>query len=125
MKQVDNNKITVFIDIDGTITPDCGHTIFPLAIETIQELSEKSNIFIWSAGGFNYCEEIVNKLNLEEFICGFMPKPEIVIDDLPMFASFIHKTWEPKWKQINRLIKFLRGNWVFDREILHKLNIKD
>jgi hypothetical protein len=117
VKEVDDNKISIFIDVDDTLTHNCGETFIPGSIETIKELSNKANIFIWSQGGFKYVQDIVEKTALNKFICGMLPKPDIVIDDIPIKTRWIRKHLWPVWSMIKEWSISLEGNFADDFDV--------
>ena len=38
-------------------------------------------LYCWSSGGADYAHEIASELDIESYFAGFLPKPEIMIDD--------------------------------------------
>ena len=113
MKQIDDKLVTIYIDIDDTLTPDLGQSFFAGSIEKIKELSTKANIIIWSHGGLDYVNSIVIKAELLEHICMCMIKPDLIIDDLSFDKFSGHKrinngSWDFELK--------LEGNWIEDYE---------
>lgn len=117
MKEVDDNKITIFIDVDDTLTNNYGKTFITDSIETIKDLSNKANIFIWSQGGIEYVKDIVKQARIESFICGMLPKPDIIIDDMPIKTKWIRKHLWPVWDMIKEWSNLLTGNWADDFDI--------
>jgi len=124
LKNFDDCKISIFIDVDETITRDCGASAMPNSIECIKRLSDKCNIYIWSQGGANYVQMIVDTFELNEFVCGVLPKPDIIIDDLIANSQWIKKYFFPNWQYILEFEKKLTGDYIDDGDLLYDKNIK-
>lgn len=118
MKKYNELQASIFIDIDDTLTTDFGKTFFNNAIEKIKELSEKTNIILWSQQGMSYCIEIMQKTQLENYITMCIPKPDMIIDDLN-FNQFA-KTKIIKTKNDWDFKLELTGDWVDDIEIIRE-----
>lgn len=122
MKTFNKEIASVFIDIDDTITKDFGITSIDNSIKAINKLSKHTNIYIWSQGGVPYSIEIVKKFELEDCICGIIPKPDIIIDDLTF------KEWGnevlPIWENISNIADTLIGDWVEDSGFLKSIKNK-
>ena len=116
MKIPNDGRATIFIDIDRTIVDDKGIP-FLGAVECIKKLSEKVNIYIWSAGGFFYANAITEKLGLSDFVCGAMSKPNYTIDDLYVDLDFSQSMY-PDWKFIESFEKELEGKFIRDINLL-------
>ena len=116
MKTPDDTKATFYIDIDQTIIDSKGMA-YPNAIECIKKLSQKVNIFIWSAGGFNYANQIVENFDLTNYICGALPKPDYTIDDLKIYTEFSQNIF-PNWKFIKSFETMLEGKFAEDVRLL-------
>ena len=116
MKIPNDNLVTIFIDIDGTIMDNNG-ILFNGAIECIQNLSKKVNIYIWSAGGFNYALDTINNLKLDNYVCGALPKPDYTIDDLNIKTDFGQNIY-PDWGFIKEFEKHLEGQFNQDTNLL-------
>lgn len=51
-------------------------------IEHVKQLkSGGATLYLWSAGGANYCRSTAIELGIEECFEAFLPKPRIMIDD--------------------------------------------
>lgn len=126
MKPINSEWSSIYIDIDDTITPDCGKTFNPYAIRLIKELSKKTNVIIWSHGGFEYAKEIVLVSGLEPYICQALPKPSMMIDDLPPsdWASWANVK-QGGWYHVEELNKELTGDWIEDNSLLQNLHYKE
>jgi hypothetical protein len=102
MKSIDYEKVSIYIDVDETITKDMGQTSIDNSIEIIKRLSDKVNIFIWSQGGHLYSEEICIKFGLNEYVCACLPKPQLCIDDLEIETQWTNHLY-PNWGSIEKL----------------------
>lgn len=122
MKPYNKELSAIYIDIDDTLSPDFGETFFNGSIEKIKELSKVVNIVIWSQGGLDYVNEIVEKAGLKEYVCFCLPKPDLIIDDLK-FDDFCghkkitngHLDWEFD------IMSKLEGNWIEDAMTLREI----
>lgn len=103
MKKIDDEKFTIYIDIDETITFDEGKSFVEKAIFFIKKYSDKANIIIWSQGGYDYANTIVDKANIRDYIVAVLPKPDIIIDDLK-FSQFTSEFY-PSWEKIDRILE--------------------
>jgi hypothetical protein len=73
----------IFIDVDLTLV-DLNGRLLEGALESITQLAERGcHLFLWSTGGIEYCQKIARLHKLDAYIQGYVPKPDIVIDDLP------------------------------------------
>lgn len=125
MKQINDQFATIYIDVDRTLTNDCGNTFNQQALYLIKKLSKKVNIIIWSSGGFNYAKEIIEKAKLEEYVCLALPKPAMMIDDL---APFVWSSWldiiNEGWNEIDIIEENLTGFYTNDNAILRNKETK-
>lgn len=87
MITIKSDKI-IFVDVDDTLvlwsstsptyTPHHGHI---LMLKKFKARGHK--IVVWSAGGWEWANKIVNELGLELYVDIVMSKPAWFIDDLP------------------------------------------
>jgi hypothetical protein len=125
MRKIKSELSNIFIDIDDTITSDMGKTFINGAIEAIKLISLKVNIFIWSQGGVEYANEIVEIANIKEYVCAVLPKPDLMIDDLSV------KDWSGLlkinasnplgWDKLKILSNQLEGDWIEDNPLLREI----
>lgn len=74
----------VFVDVDDTLVRSFGTRQIPIlnAIRYVRAMFDAGNtLYLWSRGGADYSKEIAIKLKIEDCFVGFLPKPEIVLDD--------------------------------------------
>ena len=75
----------VYIDVDDTFVRSHGATriAMPAVIEHIKELKEQGAVmYCWSSGGAEYAKESAIEFGVERCFVGFLPKPDLAIDDL-------------------------------------------
>lgn len=76
-------------------------------IEMIKHFKARGHtVVVWSQGGADWAETIVNKLELNRWVDVVMPKPTWFIDDLPssLFMSEGNRIWlDPKVSKKDRI----------------------
>lgn len=95
---INKNENTVFFDIDLTLLLDPNGKgddfIYNYYgeqkagrphrkhVELLKAYNKRGfNIICWSNNGFAHCEEIIDKLNIKEYVYMCMSKPQKVVDD--------------------------------------------
>ena len=79
-----DRRLVVYIDVDDTLVRSAGTKIIPIpsVIEHVKELADSgAEIYCWSSVGAEYGRNTAQKLGIERCFAGFLPKPNIVIDD--------------------------------------------
>ena len=82
--QAKHMSTIIYVDVDDTLTRTVGTKRIPIpeVIAHVRQLkSDGAKLYLWSAGGADYCEEIAEELGLRECFVAFLPKPRIMIDD--------------------------------------------
>ena len=77
----------VYIDVDDTLVRRFGSKRIPLAdvVELVPRLREAGAVLdCWSSGGAGYSREVAEGLGIAGCFVGFLPKPEVLIDDVPI-----------------------------------------
>ena len=77
-------KNVIYIDVDDTIVRSAGAKRIPITkvISKIKELAQSGNIiYLWSRGGSSYAKDTAVEFEIDKCITGFLPKPNIIIDD--------------------------------------------
>lgn len=77
----------IYIDVDDTIVRSVGTKRIPMpnVVNHIKKLHEQGNsLYLWSSGGANYCRDTATELGIGHCFIGFLPKPEIYVDDQPV-----------------------------------------
>ncbi len=74
----------VYVDVDDTLVRSLGTKRSPMrsVIEQVKRLhSEGAQIYLWSTGGAHYAKDAAVELGISECCIGFLPKPNVYIDD--------------------------------------------
>src|SRR5215471_21827336 len=77
-------KLVVYVDIDDTLVRSAGSKRIPMprVIAHVRELFQSGvALYAWSSGGAEYARTSARELGLEECFLGFLPKPNVLIDD--------------------------------------------
>ena len=73
----------VYVDVDDTLVRSAGGTRIPMpgVIEHVKQLkADGATLYLWSAGGADYCRATAIELGIEDCFVAFLPKPRIMID---------------------------------------------
>lgn len=76
--------MVVFIDVDDTLIRSAGTKRIPMprVIERIRGLHAAGHqLYLWSSGGADYARRSAAELGLTDRFLGFLPKPNLIIDD--------------------------------------------
>lgn len=79
-----STHIVAYVDIDDTLVRSAGSKRIPMpqVIAHVRELFENGVVlYAWSSGGAEYARNSARELGLEDCFLGFLPKPNILIDD--------------------------------------------
>lgn len=79
------SPIVFFVDVDDTFVRSCGNKRIPITatIEHLKKLStEGAVLYCWSSGGMKYSRDSAAEFGIEDIFVGFLPKPQVIIDDL-------------------------------------------
>ena len=72
------------MDVDDTLVRTVGSKRIPMpnTIRRVRELfTEGHTMYLWSSGGADYCRASAEELGISDCFVGFLPKPELFIDD--------------------------------------------
>jgi hypothetical protein len=75
----------VYVDVDETFVRNYGakRISIPPVIAHIKELKTQGAVmYCWSSGGAQYAEDSAKEFGIENCFVGFLPKPEVAIDDM-------------------------------------------
>ena len=78
------NAINIFVDVDDTLVRSFGTKRIPIpsVVQHIRDLhSQGAVLYCWSAGGAEYAQRSSEELGIAQCFSGFLPKPNIFIDD--------------------------------------------
>ncbi len=79
--------LVIYVDVDDTFVRSFGSKRIPMTstIERIKALhAEGAELYCWSSGGSLYAQESAAEFGVEECFTGFLPKPNILIDDVKL-----------------------------------------
>ena len=79
--------LVVFVDVDDTFVRSLGNTRIPIpnTINRIKELhAEGVELYCWSSGGGMYARESAEEFGIADCFLGFLPKPNVLIDDVKL-----------------------------------------
>jgi hypothetical protein len=74
----------IFVDVDETLVRNHGTKRIPMpnVIDHIKNLQAQGAIlYCWSSGGADYARASAIEVKLEQCFEGFLPKPQVLIDD--------------------------------------------
>jgi cation transport ATPase len=77
-------KLIVFVDVDDTLVRSIGSKRIPMprVVERVKRLrQEGATLYLWSTGGAVYAQESAQELGILDCFAGFLPKPNLIIDD--------------------------------------------
>jgi len=75
----------IYVDVDETFVRNYGSKRIPMptVIEHVKELySQGAILYCWSSGGAEYAKASAVEFGIEQCFAAFLPKPEVVIDDI-------------------------------------------
>jgi hypothetical protein len=89
------NRIVVYVDVDDTLVRSAGSKRIPITrvVAHVRALFRSGvALYAWSSGGSEYARASARELGLEECFLGFLPKPNVLIDDQAPgeWRRFIH-----------------------------------
>jgi predicted HAD superfamily phosphohydrolase YqeG len=74
----------VYVDVDDTLVRSIGTKRIPLphVVAHVRELkSQGAALYCWSTGGAEYARQSAEELGIASCFVGFLPKPQLLIDD--------------------------------------------
>jgi len=80
-----NKPLCIYIDVDETFVRNYGTKRIPIpsVIEHIKSLKEQGAVlYCWSSGGAEYAHASAKAFGIDSCFLGFLPKPEVIIDDI-------------------------------------------
>lgn len=78
-------RAVVYVDVDDTLVRTYGAKRIAMGrtVAAIRELATHDVVlYCWSSGGADYCREVCEELEIAELFKGFLPKPNILVDDV-------------------------------------------
>ena len=82
-----SRPLIFFVDVDDTFVRSFGTKRIPIP-ETIRHLedlkTQGAELYCWSSGGADYARRSAAEFGIENIFKTFLPKPDVIIDDLPL-----------------------------------------
>jgi len=108
-------RLVVYIDVDDTLVRSAGTKTMPVPsmVEHVKALAGSgAELYCWSTAGTGYARDTARRLGIEQSFVGFLPKPNVVIDDQEIKAwkrfEFLHplsasgKSVDEYWQLVAR-----------------------
>jgi hypothetical protein len=77
----------VFVDVDDTFVRSVGTKRIPIpaVLQYVRHLfANGATLYCWSSGGSEYARASATEFGIAHCFAGFLPKPDILIDDQPI-----------------------------------------
>jgi hypothetical protein len=77
-------SLVAYVDIDDTLVRSFGSKRIPMTemVSHVRNLHRDGvTLYAWSSGGADYARDAAKELGLEAVFAGFLPKPNVIIDD--------------------------------------------
>lgn len=74
----------IYVDVDDTLIRSVGNKRIPMieVVRKVRQMYENGNLlYCWSSSGAEYARTSAVELEIEDCFSGFLPKPQIMIDD--------------------------------------------
>ena len=81
--------IYVYVDVDDTLVRSSSSKRIPMpaVIQHVRALNEQGAVlYCWSSGGSDYARRSAEELGIADCVVAFLPKPNVLLDDMPMTA---------------------------------------
>lgn len=79
-----SEPLVVYVDVDDTLVRSVGSKRIPMVavVEHVRALEDGGAVlYCWSTGGAAYAESTARELGIADCFAGFLPKPNVIIDD--------------------------------------------
>lgn len=79
--------IHIYVDVDDTFVRSASSKRIPIpeAIQHVRDLKEQGAIlYCWSSGGSEYAQRSAEEFGIADCFEAFLPKPNVLLDDMPM-----------------------------------------
>lgn len=86
---MNQQPLVVYVDVDDTLIRTAGSKRIPVsgAVDHVRSLFAAGAIlYCWSSGGGEYARVVAMELQLDDCFVGFLPKPNVIVDDQPVSA---------------------------------------
>ena len=81
---MDAFPLVAYVDVDDTLVRSVGSKRIPMAsvLQYVRDLRQGgATLYCWSSGGAEYARSSAEELGIADCFDGFLPKPNLVIDD--------------------------------------------
>mgnify|MGYP001566395237 CR=1 FL=1 len=79
-------SLVVYVDVDDTLVRSFGskQIAMPATVERVRALAAEDGVvlYCWSSGGGEYARVVAARLGIEALFVAFLPKPNVMLDDL-------------------------------------------
>jgi hypothetical protein len=75
-----------YVDVDDTLVRSAGTKRIPIpsTVRHVKALKKEGwQLYCWSSGGEEYARRSASELGIADCFSGFLPKPDVMIDDVP------------------------------------------
>jgi hypothetical protein len=88
-------QLCIYVDVDDTLVRSAGSKRVPIpsVIQHVIELhASGALLYCWSSGGTDYARRSAEEFGLAHCFVGFLPKPQVIIDDqqIAEWPQFLH-----------------------------------
>ena len=88
-------QLCIYVDVDDTLVRSAGSKRIPIpsVIQHVTRLhAAGALLYCWSSGGAEYARESAEEFGLAHCFAGFLPKPQVIIDDqlVAEWPQFLH-----------------------------------
>ncbi len=101
-------NVNIFVDVDLTLVDAFGKPIEGATAGVRRLKAAGCHLFLWSTGGGEYAESVARRLGIHDCFGGFLPKPDIAIDDNPnslrAFFDFVPSAPDDWEKMVDTII---------------------
>jgi len=80
-------SLVIYVDVEGTLINSFGNKTIPIGpvVKHIRELYDHGAIlYCWSSAGADFAKEAAINVGLEDCFQSYLPKPNVLIDDIRM-----------------------------------------
>jgi len=84
MSDSPQRRIVIYVDVDDTLVRSVGSKRIPMSpvVSHIRNLRRDGAVLYgWSSGGADYTRETAIELGIADCFDGFLPKPNVLLDD--------------------------------------------
>ena len=82
-----SSTICIYVDVDDTLVRSAGSKRIPIpaTIQHVRTLKEQGALlYCWSSGGADYARRSAEEFGIADCFEAFLPKPNVLLDDMPM-----------------------------------------